>query len=168
MKSKIKVISIILSVCYIFVGCSSKSIDDSEKVKIKNAIDIVLSSEANYAGDVVNYCDEETFYESNYTIFYSYFIGQAKLSKYESELVSVEANGTEVKAAVVLNMVAEPVVDGSELQNSVMYESEGATGDNVPVEVVLKKKDKDYYVVSTKEYDSLEDAQNNNKLFKKS
>ena len=82
-----KIISIILIIISInSVGCSSKNISNNEINKMKETIEKVLFYEKSYDDEVSDYIDEKTFNECNYEVFYSYFIGKVKFTKYESEV----------------------------------------------------------------------------------
>ena len=171
-----KIISIILIIISInSVGCSSKNISNNEINKMKETIEKVLFYEKSYDDEVSDYIDEKTFNECNYEVFYSYFIGKVKFTKYESEVKSILragnnhekeyiVTGNNYTICMVLNMEAK----GTELQSDGIDEGyDCVEGKDVPIEVILKKEGKNYVIKEVKEYTSLEEAQNENEGFKK-
>lgn len=160
-----KIISIILIIISInSVGCSSKNISNNEINKMKETIEKVLFYEKSYDDEVSDYIDEKTFNECNYEVFYSYFIGKVKFTKYESEVKSVLRAGNNYTICMVLNMEAK----GTELQSDGIDEGyDCVEGKDVPIEVILKKEGENYVIKEVKEYTSLEEAQNENEGFKK-
>ena len=144
-----KIISIILIIISInSVGCSSKNISNNEINKMKETIEKVLFYEKSY----------------NYEVFYSYFIGKVKFTKYESEVKSILRAGNNYTICMVLNMEAK----GTELQSDGIDEGyDCVEGKDVPIEVILKKEGENYVIKEVKEYTSLEEAQNENEGFKK-
>lgn len=160
-----KIISIILIIISInSVGCSSKNISNNEINKMKEIIEKVLFYEKSYDDEVSDYIDEKTFNECNYEVFYSYFIGKVKFTKYESEVKSILRAGNNYTICMVLNMEAK----GTELQSDGIDEGyDWVEGKDVPIEVILKKEGENYVIKEVKEYTSLEEAQNENEGFKK-
>ena len=143
------------------VMCSSniseKDIDD-----MKEIVDKVLSYDGDYDDEVSDYIDSTTFNESNYVIFYSYYIGSVELNKYESEVMGVTKEDGKYNLCLLINMEAQATT----LESDGVEEGyDTAEGNDVPVEVVLTKKDGEFYIESVKEYDSLKIAQNENKNF---
>ena len=160
-----KIISIILIIISInSVGCSSNNISNNEINKMKETIEKVLFYEKSYDDEVSNYIDEDTFNECNYEVFYSYLIGKVEFTKYESEVKGVTKEDGEYKLCMVLNMEAQ----GTTLESDGVEEGyDSVEGNNVPVEVVLKKEKGNYVIKSVKEYESLEIAENENVNFQK-
>lgn len=143
------------------VMCSSnisqKDIDD-----MKDIVDKVLSYDGDYDDKVSEYIDSQTFNESNYVIFYSYYIGSVELNKYESEVMGVTKENGKYNLCLLIDMEAQATT----LESDGVEEGyDTAEGDDVPVEVVLTKKNGEFYIESVKEYDSLKIAQNENKNF---
>ena len=60
----------------------SKNISQKDINEMKEVVDKVLSYDGDYDDEVSDYIDSETFNESNYVIFYSYYIGHIVLNKY--------------------------------------------------------------------------------------
>ena len=165
-----KIISIILIIISInSVGCSSKNISNNEINKMKETIEKVLFYEKSYDDEVSDYIDEKTFKEAQELarktyMFYSYFIGKVKFTKYESEVKSILRAGNNYTICMVLNMEAK----GTELQSDGIDEGyDCVEGKDVPIEVILKKEGENYVIKEVKEYTSLEEAQNENEGFKK-
>lgn len=145
------------------VMCSS-NISKKDISEMKEVVDKVLSYDGDYDDEVSDYLDKQTFNECNYVIFYSYYIGNIVLNKYESEVLGVTKEDGKYDLCLVINMEAQ----------STTLESDGveegydtAEGIDVPVEVVLRKNKGKFYIESVKEYDSLEIAENENKNFLK-
>ena len=143
------------------VMCSSniseKDIDD-----MKEIVDKVLSYDGDYDDEVSDYIDSTTFNESNYVIFYSYYIGSVELNKYESEVMGVTKEDGKYNLCLLINMEAQATT----LESDGVEEGyDTAEGNDVPVEVVLTKKNGEFYIESVNEYDSLKIAQNENKNF---
>ena len=66
------------------VMCSGNNISQKDIEEMKDVVDKVLSYDGGYDNQVSEYIDSNTFNESNYVIFYSYYIGSVVLNKYES------------------------------------------------------------------------------------
>lgn len=144
--------------------CSSNDISKSDIKKIKEIVDKVLSYDRGYDEEVSDYIKEEVFNKSNYVIFYNYYIEDVILNKYESEVLGASKDDGKYNVCLVINMEAQSTVletDGLEQG----YDT--AEGVNVPVEVVLRKNNREFYIESIKEYDSLEIAKKENKNFLK-
>lgn len=144
--------------------CSSNDISKSDIKKIKEIVDKVLSYDMGYDEEVSDYVKEDVFNKSNYVIFYNYYIEDVILNKYESEVLGASKDDGKYNVCLVINMEAQSTVletDGLEQG----YDT--AEGVNVPVEVVLRKNNREFYIESIKEYDSLEIAKKENKNFLK-
>ncbi len=144
--------------------CSSNDISKSDIKKIKEIVDKVLSYDRGYDEEVSDYIKEEVFNKSKYVIFYNYYIEDVILNKYESEVLGASKDDGKYNVCLVINMEAQSTVletDGLEQG----YDT--AEGINVPVEVVLRKNNREFYIESIKEYDSLEIAKKENKNFLK-
>lgn len=144
--------------------CSSNDISKSDIKKIKEIVDKVLSYDMGYDEEVSDYIKEDVFNKSNYVIFYNYYIEDVILNKYESEVLGASKDDGKYNVCLVINMEAQSTVletDGLEQG----YDT--AEGINVPVEVVLRKNNREFYIESIKEYDSLEIAKKENKNFLK-
>ena len=144
--------------------CSSNDISNSDIKEMKEIVDKVLSYDRGYDEEVSDYIKEEVFNKSNYVIFYNYYIEDAILNKYESEVLGASKDDGKYNVCLVINMEAQSTVletDGLEQG----YDT--AEGVNVPVEVVLRKNNREFYIESIKEYDSLEIAKKENKNFLK-
>ena len=144
--------------------CSSNDISKSDIKKIKEIVDKVLSYDMGYDEEVSDYVKEDVFNKSNYVIFYNYYIEDVILNKYESEVLGASKDDGKYNVCLVINMEAQSTVletDGLEQG----YDT--AEGVNVPVEVVLRKNNREFYIESIKEYGSLEIAKKENKNFLK-
>lgn len=144
--------------------CSSNDISNSDIKEMKEVIDKVLSYDRGYDEEVSDYIKEDVFNKSNYVIFYNYYIEDVILNKYESEVLGASKDDSKYNVCLVINMEAQSTVletDGLEQG----YDT--AEGINVPVEVVLRKNNREFYIESIKEYDSLEIAKKENKNFLK-
>lgn len=145
------------------VGCSSSNISSKDINEMKEIVDKVLSYEKAYDDEVSNYIDEDTFNECNYEVFYSYLIGEVEFTKYESEVKGVTKEAGEYNLCMVLNMEAQ----GTTLESDGVEEGyDSVEGNDVPVEVVIKKEKGNYVIKSVKEYESLEIAENENENFR--
>lgn len=143
------------------VMCSS-NISEKDIEEMKDVVDKVLSYDGDYDDEVSDYIDSTTFNESNYVIFYSYYIGSVDLNKYESEVMGVTKEDGKYNLCLLINMEAQATT----LESDGVEEGyDTAEGNDVPVEVVLTKNNGKFYVESVKEYDSLKIAQNENKNF---
>lgn len=143
------------------VMCSS-NISQKDIEKMKEVVDKVLSYDGGYDDEVSDYIDSQTFNESNYVVFYSYYIGNVVLNKYESEIMGVTKEDGKYNLCLLIDMEAQATTLESD---GVEQGYDTAEGNDVPVEVVLTKKEGEFYIESVKEYDSLEIAQNENKNF---
>ena len=159
-----KIVVFILMLFSISVVGFSSNISSKDINEMKEIVDKVLSYENSYDDEVSNYIDEDTFNECNYEVFYSYLIGKVEFTKYESEVKGVTKEDGEYKLCMVLNMEAQ----GTTLESDGVEEGyDSVEGNNVPVEVVLKKEKGNYVIKSVKEYESLEIAENENVNFRK-
>lgn len=144
------------------VMCSGNNISQKDIEEMKDVVDKVLSYDGGYDNQVSEYIDSNTFNESNYVIFYSYYIGSVVLNKYESEVIGASKDDCKYNLCLLINMEAQATT----LESDGVEEGyDTAEGNDVPVEVVLKKSKGKFYIESVKEYDSLEIAQNENKNF---
>ena len=144
--------------------CSSNDISNSDIKEMKEIVDKVLSYDRGYDEEVSDYIKEDVFNKSNYVIFYNYYIEDVILNKYESEVLGASKDDGKYNVCLVINMEAQSTVletDGLEQG----YDT--AEGINVPVEVVLRKNNREFYIESIKEYGSLEIAKKENKNFLK-
>lgn len=144
------------------VMCNSNNISENDINEMKEVVDKVLSYDKAYNDEINDYIDKETFNNSNYVIFYSYYIGDVVLNKYESEVRGVSKEDDQYNLCMIINMEAKATTietDGEEQG----YDT--AEGNDVPIEVILVKKKGSFYIKSVKEYDSLDIAQNENKNF---
>ena len=143
------------------VMCSS-SISQKDIEEMKEIVDKVLSYDGDYDDEVSKYIDSQTFNESNYVVFYSYYIGDIVLNKYESEVIGVTKEDGKYNLCLLIDMEAQATTLESD---GVEQGYDTAEGNDVPVEVVLTKREGKFYIESVKEYDSLKIAQNENKNF---
>lgn len=163
MKKVLLNIFIVLTI--LLVGCFS-SVTNKEKNAIKEVVDKVLSYDPSYDDGISDFVDEEDFYISNYQVFYSFFLGDLSSFNYSSEVKSIKKNGEKYTLCMILNMKAE----GELVFDETVEDDEGhrgeAEGENIPVQVTVEKEDDSYKVKSVKEYDSLDDAIEENSDFK--
>lgn len=144
------------------VMCSSNNTSQKDIDEMKAIVDKVLSYDSDYDDEVGEYIDSTTFNESNYVIFYSYYIGPIVLNKYESEVLGVSKEGDKYNLCLLINMEAQATT----LESDGMEEGyDTAEGINVPVEVTLIKNKGKFFIERVKEYDSLEIAKDENKSF---
>ncbi|MBS4955922.1 hypothetical protein [Clostridium sp.] len=158
--------NIILIVMVMFnltmIMCSSSNISQNDIDEMKEVVDKVLSYDGDYDEEVSDYIDSQTFNESNYVVFYSYYIGSVVLNKYESEVMGVTKENGKYNLCLLIDMEAQATT----LESDGVEEGyDTAEGNDVPVEVVLTKNEGKFYIESVKEYDSLKIAQNENKNF---
>lgn len=146
----------------IMIMCSSSNISQNDIDEMKEVVDKVLSYDGDYDEEVSDYIDSQTFNESNYVVFYSYYIGSVVLNKYESEVMGVTKENGKYNLCLLIDMEAQATT----LESDGVEEGyDTAEGNDVPVEVVLTKNEGKFYIESVKEYDSLKIAQNENKNF---
>ena len=144
------------------VMCTRDNISQKDINEMKDIVDKVLSYDGDYNDEVSDYIDNQTFNESNYVIFYRYYIGNIVLNKYESELMGVTKEGGKYNLCLLINMKAQATT----LESDGVEEGyDTAEGIDVPVEVILIKKKGKFYIESIKEYNSLKIAQNENENF---
>ena len=104
---------------------------------------------------------EENFYVCNYVEFYSLYIGELDLKKYESEIVSFKKNQERYIVCMLLNIEAKSLETHGDEE-----EGDEAIGENVPIEVILKERSGELYIESFKEYEDIEKAKELNDGFK--
>ena len=164
MKKSILIITLIIILQIFMVGCSNTSSDDmtgSEETKVKETIDLVLSYENGYDDTMKKHISEENFYVCNYVEFYSLYIGELDLKKYESEIVSFKKNQERYIVCMLLNIEAKSLETHGDEE-----EGDEAIGENVPIEVILKERSGELYIESFKEYEDIEKAKELNDGFK--
>lgn len=164
MKKSILTITLIIILQIFMVGCSNTSSDDmtgSEETKVKETIDLVLSYENGYDDTMKKHISEKNFYVCNYVEFYSLYIGELDLKKYESEIVSFKKNQERYIVCMLLNIEAKSLETHGDEE-----EGDEAIGENVPIEVILKERSGELYIESFKEYEDLEKAKELNDGFK--
>lgn len=164
MKKSILIITLIIILQIFMVGCSNTSSDDmtgSEETKVKETIDLVLSYENGYDDTMKKHISEKNFYVCNYVEFYSLYIGELDLKKYESEIVSLKKNQERYIVCMLLNIEAKSLETHGDEE-----EGDEAIGENVPIEVILKERSGELYIESFKEYEDLEKAKELNDGFK--
>ncbi|MBS5939775.1 hypothetical protein [Clostridium sp.] len=150
----------------VLVGCSNSDSISSEKEKnIKEAIDLVLSYENGYDETMKKHISEKNFYVCNYKEYYSLYIGDATIEEYESKVVNTSKDGEKYKVYMLLNIKARGLEvhkneDGSE------EGSDEAIGEDIPLEVIVKEKDGEFYIEGLTEYENLEKAKELNEGFK--
>ena len=150
----------------VLVGCSnSDSISSGKEKDIKEAIDLVLSYENGYDETMKKHISEKNFYVCNYKEYYSLYIGDATIEEYESEVVNTSKDGEKYKVYMLLNIKARGLEvhkneDGSE------EGSDEAIGEDIPLEVIVKEKDGEFYIEGLTEYENLEKAKELNEGFK--
>ena len=150
----------------VLVGCSnSNSISSGKEKDIKEAIDLVLSYENGYDETMKKHISEKNFYVCNYKEYYSLYIGDATIEEYESKVVNTSKDGEKYKVYMLLNIKARGLEvhkneDGSE------EGSDEAIGEDIPLEVIVKEKDGEFYIEGLTEYENLEKAKELNEGFK--
>ena len=150
----------------VLVGCSnSNSISSGKEKDIKEAIDLVLSYENGYDETMKKHISEKNFYVYNYKEYYSLYIGDATIEEYESKVVNTSKDGEKYKVYMLLNIKARGLEvhkneDGSE------EGSDEAIGEDIPLEVIVKEKDGEFYIEGLTEYENLEKAKELNEGFK--
>lgn len=138
----------------------NENISNELEKEIKDDIDLVLSYSNGYDDTMKKHISEDNFYVCNYVEFYSLYIGELTLNKYESEIVSIKKENEKYTLCMLLNMQAVS------LENHEGHGSDEAVGENVPIEVIVKEKDNEFYIVSFTEYEDLEKAKGLNDGFK--
>lgn len=148
----------------ILVSCSNSSgINSKTENKIKETIDLVLSYEKGYDETMKKHISEKNFYVCNYKEFYSLYIGEVTLEEYDSEIVDIKEEDDKFKVYMLLNIKARSL----EVHEDESGEgSDEAIGENIPIEVIVKEKDKELYIEGLTEYESLEKAKELNEGFK--
>lgn len=165
MKKNILRYLIIIFTITLLVSCSSNKseLSKTEKEKIKETIDLVLSYDKGYDEKVSKHISEKNFYICNYVEFYSLYIGELELKEYNSEMLNISKDKDGLyKAALVLNMRAEAL----EVHEGEEEGSDEAIGENVPVEVILSLEKENYYIKSFTEYENLEKAKELSEMFR--
>ena len=87
--------------------CSSSNISQNDIDEMKEVVDKVLSYDGDYDDEVSDYIDSQTFNESNYVVFYSYYIGSVVLNKYESEVMGVTKENGKYNLCLLIDMEAQ-------------------------------------------------------------
>ena len=139
--------NIILIVMVMFnltmIMCSSSNISQNDIDEMKEVVDKVLSYDGDYDEEVSDYIDSQTFNESNYVVFYSYYIGSVVLNKYESEVMGVTKENGKYNLCLLIDMEAQATT----LESDGVEEGyDTAEGNDVQVEVVLTKIEGKFYI----------------------
>ena len=139
---------------------SSSEISSELEKKIKEDIDLVLSYTKGYDDTMKKHISENNFYVCNYVEFYSLYIGELDLKKYESNIVSIKKESGKYILCMLLN------IEAVAKENHEGHGSDEAIGENIPIEVIVKEKNNEFYIESFKEYEDLEKAKELNEGFK--
>ena len=131
---------------------------DLEK-SIKEDIDLVLSYSNGYDDTMKKHISEKNFYVCNYVEFYSLYIGDLNLNKYESEIVSIKEESGKYRVCMLLN------IEAVAKENHEGHGRDEAVGENIPIEVIVKEKDNEFYIESFVEYEDLQKAKELNEGF---
>ncbi|MBS4804382.1 MAG: hypothetical protein KH005_05795 [Clostridium sp.] len=159
------IIILIIQIMFL-VSCSdSSSISSRKEKEIKETIDLVLSYEKGYDETMKKHISEKNFYVCNYKEYYSLYIGDATIDEYESKVVNIYKDGEKYKVYMLLNIKARGLEvhkneDGSE------EGSDEAIGEDIPLEIIVKEKDGEFYIEGLTEYENLEKAKELNEGFK--
>ncbi|MBX7408991.1 hypothetical protein [Clostridium chauvoei] len=160
MKKKITFVLSYMLVIIILLGCTT-TVSNREEKKIKETIDYVLSYDKGYYENINKKISEVNFYVCNYVTFYSLYLGDSVLEKYESTIKHITKDDGKYTVYMTLDMVAKAKeVHGEE------EKKDEAEGKDVPVQIVLSKNSDGYHIDSFKEYESLEKAIESNANFK--
>lgn len=159
MKKIILAVLILVFAQIFMIGCSKEVSKESEK-EIKETIDLVLSYKNGYDDNMKKHISEDNFYICNYVEFYSLYIGKLNLEKYESSIKNINKENEKYKVYMVLNMEAKALETHGDEESS-----DEAIGEDVPVEVVVKEKNGEYYIEGFTEYENLEKAKELNSGF---
>ncbi|WP_411170445.1 hypothetical protein ACH36K_08190 [Clostridium sp. MB05] len=160
MKKRILVVTFLIFIQILMFGCS-QGISKGKEKDIKETIDLVLSYKNGYNDTMKKHISEKNFYVCNYVEFYSLYIGELNLEKYESSVKSIKEENGKYKVCMILNIKAKAVeIHGDEKA------SDEAIGENIPVEVVAREKDGLYFIEGLTEYENLEKAAELNEGFK--
>lgn len=160
MKKRV-LISVILVFITIFMFGCSRSVSKGQEKDIKETIDLVLSYKSGYDDTMKKHISEKNFYLCNYVEFYSLYLGELDLNKYESKIISIKNENEKYKVCMTINMKAKALETHGDEQLS-----DEAIGEDVPVEVVVKKNDGEFYIEGFTEYEDLEKAKELNDGFK--
>lgn len=169
MKKSILIFLFIISFQFLVVGCSNNSNvkNNSEEEKVKETIDLVLSYENGYDEVMEKHISEKNFYICNYVEFYSLYVGELKLEKYESNIISIKNNDNRYIVCMSINMEGKALEthydEGDEDHEE---HSDEVIGEDVPVEVILKERNGELYIEKFTEYENLEKAKELNEGFK--
>lgn len=163
MKKSIITIIMILALSIFVVGCSNNSDDlsNSEKTKIKDTIDLVLSYKNGYDDTMKKHINEKNFYVCNYEEFYSIYIGDVELEEYESKIISMKKEQERYIVCMTIDMKAKALETHGDEEGS-----DEAIGEDVPVEVILKERSGELYIEGFTEYENIEKAKELNEGFK--
>lgn len=176
MKRFFKSIIIILTLLTL-ISCSktntNNGLSNTEIKEIKEIIDLVLSYENGYDDEIKKYITEDNFYIVNYVEFYSLYLGELTMEKYNSEIINIEKNDENnlIKVYMTLDMVAASKEahhheEGEDNHDHDEELRDEAIGEKVPVEVIVKLENGVYVIKGFTEYENLEKAKELNEGFK--
>ncbi|WP_300383248.1 hypothetical protein [Clostridium sp.] len=164
MKRRLILISQITLIFLLLVGCKRGEVNNKKEKELKETTDLVLSYNDGYDETMKKHINEGDFYICNYKEFYSLYFGETIIEKYESEIKNIKEMNGQYVVDLILNIEAKSTeIHEDEDGNK---GSDTAIGENIPVEIILKNKDGEYYITSFTEYEDLEKAAELNENFK--
>lgn len=165
---KKSIIILILIISIFAVGCSRDENDfiRSNKNKMKDTIDLVLSYENGYDDTMKKHISETNFYGSNFLEFYNMYIGGIELTNYKSKVLSIREEDGKYLASTVINIRAISLESHTHGDGTVHEGGHEVTSGDVAVEIALVEKDSEFYIEGFVGYESLEKAKEQNEGFR--
>ena len=161
------ILILILSISIVSCSTDTGELTNSEKTKIKDTIDLVLSYENGYDDTMKKHISEKNFYVCNYPEFYTTYIGEVDLQEYKSDIVSIREDQERYIVCMTLDMKAVSLEAHTHDDGSIHSEgSDEAVGEDIPIEVILKERNGELYIEGFTEYENIEKAKELNEGFK--
>ncbi len=166
MKKSIVILMLIISI--FAVSCSSKESDfsKSNKTKIKDTIDLVLSYEKGYDDTIKKHISEDNFYGSNFYEFYTMYVGKVEIKNYKSKIININEDAGKYLATILIDIKA--LADGAHTHDdgTVHQSAHEINGEDIPVEFTLVEKEGEFFIEGFTAYENLEKAKELNEGFR--
>ncbi|MDV4152344.1 hypothetical protein R0131_16075 [Clostridium sp. AL.422] len=166
MRKGIFILFLIISI--FAVSCSSEESDfiRSNKNKIKDTIDLVLSYENGYDDTMKKHINEENFYGSNFFELYTMYIGEVEFKDYKSKIISLREEGDKYLASTIIDIKALTPATHTHDDGSVHEQVHEIAAEDIPVEITLVEKEGEFFIEGFLGYENLDKAKELNEGFR--
>ncbi|MBE6052529.1 MAG: hypothetical protein E7212_01245 [Clostridium sartagoforme] len=166
MKKSIFVLILIISIFLVSCSSDQNGFSRSDKTKIKDTIDLVLSYEKGYDDTVKKHISEDNFYNSNFYEFYTMYVGKIEIKDYNSKIINIREEAGKYLASIVIDIKALAIGTHTHDDGSVHESGHEIAGEDMPVEFTLVEKEGEFYIDGFVAYENLEKAKELNEGFR--